>query len=353
VKHAFTGFFATVVFLELYGLARGGDFKNSLWQLRQLFWLPVLGVLFGNAFKQASARVALLRTLMAVAWVRCLVGVYFYVAVARPSGVRPEYVTTHSDTVLTVMAMLIGVTILVERWTPGHLLLNLVLQPVLFAGLITNDRRVAFVSLGLGVLSLVGMGPAVLRVWLRRGVLVLAPLAVLYVAVGWSSSAAIFKPVQTLRELSSSEDASSQTRDIENYNLTLTLKRHPVLGSGFGHEYFEFVQGNRVDQFFAQYRYIAHNSVLWILSIAGVAGFSLLWAMFPVSVLVARRAHRAAVTAVDRTTAFAAVMAVLCFIVQAWADMGLQSWMAALVLTSLTGATGALWTAQSQAVRTA
>ena len=43
MKVAFGVFLATLVGLEVYGLARGGDFKNSLWQARQLFWLPVLG----------------------------------------------------------------------------------------------------------------------------------------------------------------------------------------------------------------------------------------------------------------------------------------------------------------------
>jgi hypothetical protein len=90
-----------------------------------------------------------------------------------------------------------------------------------------------------------------------------------------------------------------------------------------------------------------------VLSIAGFVGFTLLWAVFPVAVLVARRVHRASTAAVDRTVAFAAVMAVLCFVIQAWADMGLQSWMGTLVLTSLTGATGALWTSQAHSERIA
>ena len=51
----------------------------------------------------------------------------------------------------------------------------------------------------------------------------------------------------TLRSMGSSEDSSTQTRDIENFNLIHTLKQHPVLGSGFGHEYIELVQADRVD----------------------------------------------------------------------------------------------------------
>jgi hypothetical protein len=170
----------------------------------------------------------------------------------------------------------------------------------------------------------------------------------LYVAAGWNSNAAVFRPVSTLRSLSSNEDASSQTRDIENYNLIQTLKRNPILGSGFGHEYVELVQANRVDQIFAQYRYIAHNSVIWLLSLAGWAGFTMLWIIFPVGVLIALHVHRASTAVVDRVTALAAVVAVLCFLLQAWGDMGLQSWMGTLVATSLMGAAGALFTARAR-----
>lgn len=349
MKHAFAGLLATITFLEVYGLARGGDFKQSLWQIRQLFWMPVLGVLFGHAFKSRDSRIALLRTIMLAAWVRALLGIYTKWAVFGPAGIVTEYVTTHSDTILAVVAMLIGASVLVERLSVGHLVLNLVLQPVVFLGIIANDRRVAFVSLGAGLLSLIGMGPQILRTLLRRSLLVVVPMALLYVAIGWNSSASIFKPVQTIKSVSDKDDASNQTRDIENYNLTLTLKRNPLLGQGFGHEYFEFVQAYRVDQVFAQYKFIAHNSVLWVISNSGWLGFTMLWAVFPVAVLVARRVHRKSTSAIDRTTAYGAVMAVMCFIIQAWADMGLQSWMGVLVLTSLTGATGALWTAHTRA----
>lgn len=349
LKLAFGLYFAAIVFLEAYGLGRGGDLRNSLWQVRQLFWLPVLGVLFGHAFKSAGARAAVLRTLMAVAWLRCAMGLYFHYAIAQPAGMEVEYVTTHSDSILTVVAMLIGGAALVERPSIQHVLLNLLLQPMLLMGLVVNDRRIAYVALAGGTLTMVLMGPPALRRLLQRGIVVLIPVAALYVAAGWNSSAAIFKPVATLRSVTTSDDVSSQTRDIENFNLIQTLKRHPVIGSGFGHEYIEMVQAYRVDQIFAQYRYIAHNSVLWLLSLSGWVGFTFVWMVFPVTVLMARRVYALATSVTDRVTAFATIAAVLCFVVQAWGDMGLQSWMGTLVMTSLMGATGAMFTAQKRA----
>jgi hypothetical protein len=336
--------------LELYGLARGGDFKNSLWQARQLFWLPVLGVVFGNAFKTSGARVGVLRVLVAVAFVRSLVGIYFTFAIVRPSGWELEYVMTHSDAILGVVAMLIAGATLVERPTMPHVIMNLLVQPVLLMGLHVNDRRIAFVALAGGVLALILMGPSWMRTTARKGLVVLVPALVLYIMVGWHSSSPVFGPVATLRAIATSEDTSSQTRDIENYNLIQTLKQRPILGSGFGHEYVELVQAYKVDHLFAQYKFIAHNSVLWLLSLSGWLGFAALWSLFPVAVAVALSVHRTATLPFDRVAAFGAVAATISFLVQAWGDMGLQSWMGTLVLASLLGTTGALYTRQHSGV---
>lgn len=350
MKVAFAVFLTTLVGLELYGLARGGDFKNSLWQARQLFWLPVLGVVFGHAFKTTGARVGVLRVIVAVAWVRSLIGIYFTYAIVRPSGWELEYVMTHSDAILGVVAMLIAAAAWVERPTAAHVVLNVVVQPVLLLGLHVNDRRIAFVALAAGLLALILMGPAWLRTLTRRGMVVVVPALALYLVAGWHSSSPVFSPVATLRTVVTSEDTSSQTRDIENYNLIQTLKQRPVLGSGFGHEYLELVQAYRVDHLFAQYKFIAHNSVLWLLSLSGWLGFTALWSLFPVAMAVALSVHRTATLPLERVAAFAAVAATISFLVQAWGDMGLQSWMGTLVLASLLGATGAVYTRQHSEV---
>jgi len=229
--------------------------------------------------------------------------------------------------------------------------LNLVLQPVLLMGLVVNDRRVAFLGLGAGVLSLVALGPQVLRRWLKRSLVVLAPAALVYVGVGWNSNASVFKPVQALKSVTDESDAvepDTRHRELQPH-ADAEAESHPRLGVR--------ARVLRVRAGVPRGRglravptaFIAHNSVLWLLSLSGFAGFTMLWAVFPVAVLVARRVLRGSTSAVDRTTAYSAVMAVMCFVIQAWADMGLQSWMGVLVLTSLTGATGALWTAHTRA----
>ncbi|MDO8834349.1 MAG: O-antigen ligase family protein, partial [Vicinamibacterales bacterium] len=211
-----------------------------------------------------------------------------------------------------------------------------------------NNRRLAFVGLAAGLVALVVLGPPSLLRFLKRSLVVLIPLALLYVAAGWNSTSGVFKPVGMIKSVASQEDDSSKTRDIENYNLIQTLKRNPLIGSGFGHEYHEVVRAHDVTEYFAQYKFIAHNSVLWLLAIGGWLGFAAVWAVFPIGLLIAIQVHRRTTNVVDRVTAMATVVMVACFVLQAWGDMGLQSWMGTLMVASLMGATGALHTRQQQ-----
>ena len=50
--------------------------------------------------RQAAPAWVCLRVLVAVAWVRSLIGIYFTYAIVRPSGWELEYVMTHSDAIL-------------------------------------------------------------------------------------------------------------------------------------------------------------------------------------------------------------------------------------------------------------
>src|SRR5581483_5584993 len=91
---------------------------------------------------------------------------------------------------------------------------------------------------------------------LTRVALWVVPLVALYVAAGWGSRSPVFAPVHMLSTIVvSKEDASTGTRDIENYNLIQTLKVHPLQGWGFGHPYLELSRAYDISTVFSLYRY--------------------------------------------------------------------------------------------------
>jgi O-antigen ligase len=170
---------------------------------------------------------------------------------------------------------------------------------------------------------------------LARFAVIALPIFGLYLAAGWSSGAGMFRPAQVVRSLVSSDgDRSTQTRDIENYNLILTLKEDPLLGTGFGREYLETSKADDISRLFAQYRLIPHNSLLGLFSFAGLLGFWLVWLPLVVGVFLAVRAHARARTPAESTTALCAPAMVVVYSVQAFGDMGLQSWGGAVLLAA-------------------
>src|SRR5690606_31658915 len=100
------------------------------------------------------------------------------------------------------------------------------------------------------------------------------------------------RPVQVLKSVTDSSDSSSETRDIENYNLIVTARQKPILGSGLGHEYIEQVVAYDISAAFEAYRYVPHNSVLWLLGAGGLVGFSAIWALLLTGAFLAVRTYR-------------------------------------------------------------
>ena len=74
-----------------------------------------------------------------------------------------------------------------------------------------------------------------------------------------ATSAPVFTPVQEIRAMATSKDDSSKTRDIENYNLIMTLKAHPILadvwatyrtGDDWAEQMDEWLVDDMVDAYF-------------------------------------------------------------------------------------------------------
>jgi O-antigen ligase len=149
------------------------------------------------------------------------------------------------------------------------------------------------------------------------------PLFAMYVAAGWGRTESIFKPVGAISTMFGAHaDASSEMRDIENYNLVQTLKSNPLVGTGWGHEYKEVSVAISIKEAFEQYRYIPHNSVLGLLAFSGLIGFGLVWQMFVVAGFFHAVSTRAARSPVMRTAGIVGLATLATFIFQMWGDMG-------------------------------
>lgn len=314
----------------LWGAMRGGaDYASSLWQMQRVVYLPIVFFLFHLALRGPRDRAGLGKVVIAAACVKAVLALYIRATVPPPAGQDVlSYATTHADSMLFACAFTIVVALLLERIDQRRALLGALVLPLLVAGMIANHRRIVWVELGAALLTLYAMTPATrIKRSLARAAVIASPLLLLYVIVGWGSTASMFGPVQTIRSVVDSEaDGSTAWRDWENYNLFYTLRQNPLLGTGYGHGYIEIVKLPDISQAYSLYRFIPHNSILSLWAYGGFVGFSALWMMIVVGVYLAARAARFATKHADRTAAITAVAAIVVYLVHCYGDMGLGTW---------------------------
>ena len=327
------GVLLAAIWLEVWGVGlRGGDFRQSLWQFRHLFWLPTLTLLFVYSLRDVRDFNRAINLVIAAVCIKLVAVVWFYFTVARPAHFEPATLTSHYDSILFTLTIVALVTRYLHDMSTKNLVLLVGIGLWVMLGIVLNNRRLAFVSLGASLFVVFVMLRGPVKRLLVRLMLYAAPLAVVYVVVGQAGNSRIFKPAKLVTSVIKQDDRSSSTRDIENYNLLVTLKRSKVLGSGWGHEYVEDVKADDISAAFPQYRYMAHNSVLWLWTIGGLVGFTLLWMPLSLGIFMARRAYTFSRSPEDRTAAAVCLTMVIIYMIQAWGDLGTQHLNSSLIL---------------------
>ncbi len=329
-------FFAAIVGLVALGIARGGHIDWAFRQTVQLAHLPLVALVFLYALRVPEDLAAIGTVIVCAGVLRSLLVLYVYFGVCMPAGItaipgKPEWCTNHSDTVLFLTALMILMAHAAEQRSSKSITRAAGLGAVLLAGIVFNNRRLAFVGLATAPFVLyLAIRPGKLKNRLTVLLAAAVPLLVAYAMIGSESASAspLFKPAKLLLSVLRQKDASSISRDIENENLIYTLRLDPYLTLGFGHEY-QYPPGNPpvdLSDVFRNFRIIAHNGVLWIWSVAGVAGFTLLWMVYTLAGTFALRGYRAARVPVERSAALACLGAVVVCVIQIWGDQGFNSY---------------------------
>jgi O-antigen ligase len=254
-----------------------------------------------------------------VAWV--------YEVVCRPMNIRPFYATTHSDSVTFAMGVIVLAANLFEHRDKKSFVRAALLIPFIAMAIVMNNRRLAFVGVGAGVITTFAvLRSSQFKRTLTRSLVVLLPIFAIYVKVGGTSNSAFFAPAALIHSVMSGEDNSSITRDIENYNLIVTLRENKIFGPGFGSEYIEAVKADDISTGFSLYKFIAHNSVLWLWSLGGLVGFALLWMIYPIQAYFSARGYRFGRTPIERAAGLATLACTSTALAQDWGDMGFNSY---------------------------
>jgi O-antigen ligase len=245
-----------------------------------------------------------------------------------------------------------------------RLVLPLMAVPV-FVVYLASDRRAAFIGLIGGLILL-----CIVLWWTRRRAfwIVIPPLVLVgagYMAAFWSSTSDLGKPVQAAKtviapdQVTEKDQNSDLYRQVENANITATIRSNPLVGVGFGRPFLKPHPLPWISPFLLA-DYVTHNSVLWVWMKAGVGGFV---AMLYLLALTLRSGARAVINTANTRSGAVTIMAVafvLVYMIFAYVDIAwdpqnvvLLALAVALVDTAGGAVTGATSTAAAATTATA
>ncbi len=316
-------FALALALLEVYGLVRGGAFAPSLFQILHLLVRPAVAFALLYAIRGAEDVRAYGTVIVVVACCRALLVAWVYFVVTGPLGIVPEYATTHGDSVTFDAAVLVVVAHHIAVRTRRSLWRMVLVTLLMMSAITMNNRRLAFVGLGGGVACVLAfLPPSATKMRVMRAVFVLGAVALGYVLYGADEKAPMFAPARLVMSVVAQDDTSSDARNIENDNLVATLADHPISGTGFGWEYREVVRIYDIAEYFPLYRYVAHNTVLWLVTVGGIVGFFFLWRTYAIVAFLAGRAYLLSLGPDDRAGALAGVGILVVCIAADWGIRG-------------------------------
>jgi len=334
-------FMLALAAIELFGLARGGQVGPSFFQIVHLMTRPIVAMGLLYAIRGEEDVRAYGTIIVVVACCRALLVAWVYFIVCLPQGITPEYATTHGDSVVFDAAILIVVANHIAVRSKRTFWRMIVVTAYMLAAITMNNRRLAFVGLGGGLVGMLAwLPPSPTKKRVMKSLTYLVPVFIGYVLYGADQKGPLYGPARLVLSVLSQDDTSSDSRNIENDNLVATLQEHPLTGSGFGWEYKEVVRLYDISEYFPLYRYIAHNSVLWLVSIGGAVGFFFLWRTYAMAAFFSARGYLLSLGDNDRAGALAGVGIVVVCICADWGDQGMVSYPSLMIFGAVFAVAG-------------
>jgi hypothetical protein len=318
--------FTTVFVLCALGKLRGGDMQMAKIQVQAFVLLLVFGYVAAMSLRGVEDYRTLGRLIVIAAVARSFYIFYVvhHLAGRLPDGGTLAVAATHGDSMVLSAAAVLLVVRFMEAPSRRSAFWCITIIPILLVAMNLNNRRLVWVQLAGGLLTfaLVSRRSPIKRLMVNI-ILLSLPLIIGYIAVGWNSQAKIFAPIKMYRSVSDGKvDSSTLYRDLENFNLMMTMRIHPLTGTGFGQPFEEVVTLPSIASIFREYRYIPHNAILGLWAFAGPLGFSGLYMAMVVAAFFGFRSYRLATTTEERTSAVMVIAMLVIYFAQCWGDMG-------------------------------
>jgi hypothetical protein len=318
--------------LDAIGTAKGGNFNESLWQLRHHLLFPIRTVVLLRALDGTVAELkTLAKVVVGVTVVKALIGIYFLRAIVWPAGKDVEFTTSHTDTLLFVPCLALFANLMIERFTWGRALRCMPWVLVVLYGMVCNDRRLAYVCLAFGGTASLLIAPWTrFKIMLFRTAVYGGPFFVLYPLAGWGSTGGRFFFLARLAKSLIVGDPvqrdAADYRDLENMDVMFSWSNSAFFPKGYGFKMDMLFPLPDISNFMPTWQYHPHNQYLWTMAIAGPIGFTLIVMPYLASLYLAARAYRFSNDPWVRVAMLTSIGITISVFAQWYGDMGTLSW---------------------------
>lgn len=265
----------------LVGLSQGADMSALRSETRGLAFLPMM-YLVGTHFMRTRADIDRVVWVIVIgANVMAVESIYRYWTYVRPGALNmsPDAMFGHENSLFSasVVLLLIARVLWSKNVFGEWKSIALMMLPTL--ALLVMKRRAGMVALDAGLILLcIVMLKDNLRLFL-----IAVPIAILgagaLLALTWNEPggrgqlARSFQTVTNTGPQAEEDRSSDAYRNAEEFNLRWNIKQQPMMGLGFGEQYAFIVPVANVGREWPLWRFVPHNSVMWIWLKAGALAF--------------------------------------------------------------------------------
>jgi hypothetical protein len=333
---------ALVAAQEAHGLASGGDFKASLWELRPWLYIGLLYLLASQLHSRRGTIVGLLWVIVIGTGLKGVEGCIVYLQVHNYYP-RPSNILEHEESFFFGIYILLTVCLWLFGFKGRLRIVAAALLPFVVVADLANHRRTAWVIVAIGAAIILAAAwyrfPARQRWKVQAIALVAVAAGAAYLPLFWNGSGTIAQPARAVRSAidpSKRDAASDLYRIIEDFNLGTGIKNSTPLGVGFGRVLIQYEANADISKLDPTIIYEPHNGLLYVwlrLGFVGAVGF---WWLIGAAVLSASRLARGP----DAELAVFGILVILAlgaYVVQGDLDQGVVSLRIGVLMGCLLG----------------
>jgi O-antigen ligase len=344
IGKAYIAFVVVLLFGELQGLAGGGSFLISLWELRPQAYALVAFLLAGSLVRTRADLIRMVGIFVVIVTLKGLIADYRYLVTLHRDLNGIEAIMAHEESYFFALFVVAALGVILWSKNRRIQLAAIALAIIVGLGLDANHRRAGVLALTIGVALFVVLAIRFDSVNRRRmviGTVILVVVIGAFLITYWDHQSGVLgqlvRPFHSIVEPDTRDASSNLYRQAEDANLLLTFRSSPIIGIGFGRPMFYAFHMADISSLYPLWNYIPHNTLLWIGMRMGIFGFVAFFGLLAMATLQACRVARDTRDVLLRGVAIFAVVAIGMELAVGYVDLQLDMYRNLIFLGALLG----------------